>query len=204
MQSVRVIMFDACCAVSCCQFASCESICCQAQEPSPAFICLQICRFADASVGMPNGGAASEDGGGPVGLLQHLPFKKEILLVICIAATGLLVMLCCCAYLCSSRNSEGTVIMSSVDHMIARQKSKALSRADDSTYSLDPLRRSGKYLLGGKDSLGASKWGELPEIAENEALAGDAPGQIRATGTIPQRPQVRVQQRIHVHTTQGR
>lgn len=78
---------------------------------------------------------------------------------------------------------------SSVNHIIASENSKAgilFAR----TRSLDPLRKNGAYVLGGKDSLATGKWGDLPEIAENEAMGGDRPGRIRATGSLPHRPQV--------------
>ena len=35
------------------------------------------------------------------------------------------------------------------------------------------------------DSLAAGKWGDLPEITENEALGADGSSRIRATGTLP-------------------
>lgn len=152
---------------------------------------MQICRFPDASTGMPKGNAAAEQSRERGGLLGKLSFDREILLIIFIASLALMAMLCCCSCFISNRcKAEGTVVVSSVQHILARHNSKANTKGVSCTYSLDPLRKSGAYVLGGKDSLGGGKWGELPEIAENEAIGGERPGQIRAKGSIPHRPQV--------------
>lgn len=150
---------------------------------------MQICRFPNAETGMPSKAVGSQEQQSG-GLLRHLPFDREILLIISIASLGLLFMLCCCAHCYRCGNSDGTVVMSSVDHIMAWHKSRRLSRGLNGTTSLDGFKGSGRDLLRGGDSLGKGKWKDLPNISENEEMAGDGHGSIRASGTLAQQPQV--------------
>ena len=161
------------------------------QEFATEYVCcMQICRFPDSSAGMPPSAATGEEvtrGG----LLQNLPFDREILLIICISSLCLLAALFCCAYCMSSRSKDENIIAAfSVKNILRKENSKA-GVLFATTKSLDPLRKNGGYVLGGKDSLATGKWGDLPEIAENEAMGGEGHGPIRATGSTHHRPQVR-------------